>query len=79
MAKKGEGNYRFTSNDWRDFVKFGGDGLELKNLSRHELEKLQAKAYISFYLKNYRFREFFAYAIEHKRQAYTAAKKLFNY
>lgn len=76
MAKKGEGNYRLTSDDWREFVKFGGSGLELENLSRHEMEKLQARAYLYLYLKNFRFFEFIAYAFEHRKQALAAAKKL---
>jgi radical SAM superfamily enzyme YgiQ (UPF0313 family) len=76
MARKGEGNYRLTSTDWRGFVKFGGSGLELENLSRHEMEMLQLKAYISLYMKNLRFTEFVAYALEHRRQAFAAARKL---
>ena len=76
MAKAGEGGYRLTSTDWNDYVKFGGGGLEFENLSRKELEKYQAKAYLSLYLKNYRFFDFMAYALEHRTQAKVAAKKL---
>jgi anaerobic magnesium-protoporphyrin IX monomethyl ester cyclase len=76
MAKKGEGNYRLTSTDWRDFVKFGGGGLEFTNISRHELEKMQAKAYLSLYLKNFRVIDLVSYAYEHRKQALAAAKKL---
>ena len=75
MAKKGEGNYRLTGTNWNEFVKFGGGGLELENLPRHDLERLQIKAYVSFYLKNARFIDFFSYAFEHRKQALAAAKK----
>ncbi|MBC8413734.1 radical SAM protein [bacterium] len=76
MAVKGEGGYKLTSKNWRDYVKFGGGGLELETLSRHEMEKLQAKAYIYLYLKNFRIMEFFSYALDHRKQAFAAAKKL---
>lgn len=79
MAKKGEGNYRLTTADWREFIKFGGSGLELENLSRHEMEKLQAKAYLYLYIKNHRFFDFIAYAFEHRKQALAAAKKMLTF
>jgi len=57
MAQKGEGNYKIISSDWRDFNKTIGNSLELKNISRHELEKKQLYAYLHFYLHNLRIRD----------------------
>ncbi len=76
MAQRGEGNYRLIAAHWSEYVKFGGGGLELKDLPRHELEKLQVKAYLNFYLKNYRFFDLISYGFEHWSQALAAAKKL---
>ncbi|HBF33598.1 TPA: hypothetical protein DDW35_03440, partial [Candidatus Sumerlaeota bacterium] len=52
MAARGEGGYRLLSNDWRDFDKHLGNALELKTLTRRELEGLQARAYLWFYIRN---------------------------
>ncbi|KPK36913.1 MAG: hypothetical protein AMK70_00545 [Nitrospira bacterium SG8_35_1] len=79
MARKGEGNYLLTSSDWREFVKFGGGGLEFTGISRHKLEIMQAKAYLKLYLKNYRIIDFIAYAYEHRRQALAAARKMLRF
>lgn len=76
MAVRGEGGYRITSRNWSDYVKFGGGALELLTLSQDTLRKYQAKAYLSLYLKNYRFLAFFLYAWEHRAQAAVAARKL---
>jgi anaerobic magnesium-protoporphyrin IX monomethyl ester cyclase len=54
MAKRGEGGYRIISQNWSDYDKQLGNALELNDLSRGQLEKLQRKAYLTFYLKNYR-------------------------
>jgi anaerobic magnesium-protoporphyrin IX monomethyl ester cyclase len=55
MAIKGDGNYKLISENWSVFDKQIGNALELRNLNRKELEKLQIKAYMKFYVNNYRF------------------------
>lgn len=79
MAVKGEGDYIFTIEDWDKYIKFGGGGLELRNLSRKELEKLQVKGILSFYLKNFRFIDFISYGLEHRKQAMAVARKLLKF
>lgn len=54
MVMNGQGNYKLISNDWNDFDKQFGNALELKDLSRKELEKYQIKAYLLFYINNFR-------------------------
>jgi len=57
MAKRGEGGYKILSMDWSDYNKQLGNALELKTLSRKEMEKLQLKAYAKFYFRNFKVRE----------------------
>ncbi len=78
MALNGEGNYRFKATSWKEFIRFGGGGLELDGLSRSEMEKLQIRLYLSFYLKNRRFFGLASYALGHRWQVLAAAKKMFS-
>lgn len=77
MAQKSEGNYRLLSTNWEDFVRFGGGCLELSNLSRHTLEVLQIKAYVSFYVRTLKLLRFFQYILPRWKQARFVIKKLF--
>lgn len=54
MVQSGEGNYHLLSDNWNKFLRFGGGCLELTNLSFAKLERLQAKAYIHFYLRTFK-------------------------
>ncbi len=51
MALKGEGNYRLLSNDWSVYTKQEGGPLEMQNLTLRELQKLQSRGYIRYFLK----------------------------
>lgn len=55
MAKRGEGGYRLLSTDWNDFNKQIGNALELKTLSRRQLEVLQVYGYVKLFIVNFRF------------------------
>ncbi len=57
MAANSEGGYVLRSIDWNDFNKQLGNALEFKNLSRWELEKLQAMGYLKVFLYNRRFKD----------------------
>jgi radical SAM superfamily enzyme YgiQ (UPF0313 family) len=76
IARRGEGNYRLLSSGWNDYLRFAGGGLEMQDISRHELERLQLKAYLSFYLKNYRFWDLLSYWWGHRQQAAAVLRKL---
>ncbi|MBN2880766.1 radical SAM protein [Candidatus Woesearchaeota archaeon] len=56
MALKGEGGYKKLPSDlsWDNLDKYLGSGLELENLDRKTLEKLQVEAYIRFYSQNFK-------------------------
>jgi radical SAM superfamily enzyme YgiQ (UPF0313 family) len=76
MAKRGEGNYRLLSSEWKDFIRMAGSGLEMQDIPRHEMERLQMKAYLSFYFKNYRIKDFLWYGLEHWRESLILLRKL---
>lgn len=77
MAAKGEGGYRLLSTDWASYDKYLGNALELKNITRDQLEKLQSKAYLYMYLKNLRFRELFGILLKYRKAVVQQAKKMF--
>ncbi len=57
IVKRGEGNYRVLSHDWRDFNKQVGNVLEFQGIPRKDLEFYQLKLYLSFYLRYFRWRK----------------------
>ncbi len=76
MASRGEGGYRILSHNWRDFNKQIGGALELENLRRRDLEKLQIAGYLKFYLYNFAFLRLFRMIRERRRQVFAMLKKL---
>jgi anaerobic magnesium-protoporphyrin IX monomethyl ester cyclase len=76
MALRGEGEYKVISSDWSDFNKTIGSSLELKNLSRKQLEKLQLMAYFIFYIKNWRFLDFFKLFLNERKVVFAVIKKI---
>lgn len=76
MASLGEGGYRLLSHDWRDFDKHLGNALELDTLSRGDLERLQARAYVWFYLRNLRLGDLARFFWEKRRAVAALAGKM---
>jgi radical SAM superfamily enzyme YgiQ (UPF0313 family) len=75
MAMRGEGGYKLLSMNWEDFNKQTGSALELKNLSRKQMELLQLRGYLTVYLRNFRLRELVeAVRINRKRIAFILGK-----
>ena len=54
MAARGEGGYRLLSRDWSAYDKYFGGALEMADIPRRELDRWQARAYLSFYIRNRR-------------------------
>lgn len=54
IAAAGEGGYRIISSNWADYNKIIGKAIELKELSRRDLEILQAWGYFAVLFKNFR-------------------------
>ncbi len=76
MAKKGVGGYRLISKDWRDFNKTIGDALDLRQLDRKTLERLQLLAYFKFYLFNFRIMDLMKLFVGQRKVLIEYVKKL---
>ncbi len=59
MALKGEGGYVKMSFDWDDYNKQLGNAIELKNISRRQLEFFQLTAYFWLYVVNGKWKEIY--------------------
>jgi radical SAM superfamily enzyme YgiQ (UPF0313 family) len=78
MMKKGFGNYKPISSSWDDFDKQIGNALELRNLSRKQLERLQIDAYLTFYVRNFRFLSLIRLVISQRKLVIKYLKKFFS-
>ena len=76
MAANGEGGYKMLSQNWSDFNKYFGNALEIKGLSRKEMEKLQAWGYLKFYLWNFRFIDLAKVVLSRWREGLMAVKRI---
>lgn len=76
MATKGQAGYKLISSNWRSFDKHLGNSVELKDVSRAQLEYLQMCAYLTFYLKNFRFLELLRFAWGKKAAIVFLVRKL---
>ena len=55
MALRGEGGYSLVTQDWSKYDKYFSDEvLKIKGLSHKDLEYWQKRAYITFYLRNFK-------------------------
>lgn len=70
MARQGEGGYRLLSTNWKDFNKQIGNALELKNLTRRQLESLQMLAYLKLFITNFRFIDLFKFLFRYRREGW---------
>jgi anaerobic magnesium-protoporphyrin IX monomethyl ester cyclase len=69
MARRGEGGYRLLSTNWSTFNKQLGGALEIDTLSRAEMERLQAVAYVYFFLRTGRVLEFLRFCWANRSEA----------
>lgn len=60
IVRRGEGNYRVLTQDWRDYNKQIGNVLEFTDISRKELEYCQLKLYLKFFVRYFRVRKIVA-------------------
>ena len=65
MAVKNEGGYRLISKDWEAYEKYLGGSLELKNMSKKYIGRLQIIAVLYFYIRNLRIIDFLKYLRKH--------------
>lgn len=50
MAKKGEGGMRLLTDDFAEYRRYGNPVIEVNDLTKKDLIKLQKKGFLSFYL-----------------------------
>jgi len=67
MAKKGQGGYRGFHENWELYTKYFGKGVELQTLNRSALNRYQKQAYIEFYMRNLRIRNFGQFIMRYLR------------
>jgi len=75
MAQQGEGGYRLVSEDWSEYDKYGGKALEVGELTFKELSSWQRKAFIYFYLKNFRLLDILRFIVQYRRGIFFMIKK----
>ncbi len=51
MTEKEEGNYHLICEDWGEYTKQRGGPLELKNISIKELQRIQSREYLKYYIR----------------------------
>ncbi len=76
MVTRGEGGYRMITSTWEDFNKQTGKALELQTMSRKTMERLQLQAYLTVYVRNFRFREMYEAIRTNYRRIMLILKKL---
>lgn len=68
LARQGKGGYRLISKNWSDYNKQLGNALELDNLSRKDLERLQLTGYLKLFIANRRFLDFFSFVWNYRME-----------
>lgn len=69
MAAAGEGGYKIISYEWKDYNKQLGNAMELKHLSRRQLELFQLIGYVYFYLSNGRIIDLYRFVLQYRSEA----------
>jgi radical SAM superfamily enzyme YgiQ (UPF0313 family) len=78
LAMKGKGDYILLSTDWKDYNKQIGNALELKNLNRKQLEKLQIIGYLKILAWNFRFLDLIKFIWQNRHAGLVFFKKFFS-
>ncbi|MFC1948662.1 B12-binding domain-containing radical SAM protein [Chloroflexota bacterium] len=76
MALKGEAGYRLLTENWSEYDKYGGQALELRQLTAADLGRWQRYFFIYFYLRNFRFIDFIKFILTYRRGIKFILKKI---
>ena len=76
-AEGNEFGYKVTDSDWDDYDKFGHSPLEIEGLPMKKLESCQRRAYMYFYLKNFRLISLLKFVISRHRGIAAVLKRQF--
>ncbi len=78
LATRGKDGYKMIPTGWEDFNKQIGKALELENLPRKTMERMQLQAYLTVYLRTHRFREMFQAVWINRQRILFILKKLLS-
>lgn len=78
LAAEGKGGYKLLTTNWDEYNKQLGGAMEFANLTRKQIEWMQAKAYLKVYLFNLRFKDLFFFILEYYRAGITLLKKMIS-
>lgn len=76
MALSGEGGYRILTDDWSEYNKQLGNALELADLNRSDLERLQLIAYLRLFIYNARYLDLFRFIMRYRREMMSYLKNV---
>lgn len=76
LAARGESGYRLLTTDWDEYNKQIGGAMEFANLSRRQIEWYQIYAYLSVFIRNYRWRDLAKFIWEYRHGVLTVIKKV---
>lgn len=74
MACRQEGGYRIISDNWSDYNKQLGNALEMKGLSRSDMERMQLVGYLKLFVFNKRVKDFLKFLWNYKRETISFLK-----
>jgi radical SAM superfamily enzyme YgiQ (UPF0313 family) len=76
QAQRGEWGYKLLSEDWRRYDKYLGNALELRGLSRRQLDLLQVMTYVWFNLGRARLGKLWTMVWRFRREAWQMLRRL---
>jgi len=78
IAAEGNGGYKLLTTNRDEYNKQLGGAMKFANLTRKQIEWMQAKAYLKVYLFNLRFKDLFFLILEYYRAGITLLKKMLS-
>lgn len=76
MALRNEGGYKILSEDWTEYNKQLGNAVELEELSRADLERLQLAGYLRLFFHNRRYLDVIKFVFNFWREALSYLKNI---
>ena len=78
IVKKGEGNYKLLSRDWTEYNRQFSHVLELNDISKTDMDRVQMLGTLKLYLYNLRLLELMKFAYDYRRQSIHFFRELFT-
>ncbi len=78
IVEKGAGNYRLLSKDWTEYNRQFSYVLELNDVSKRDMDKLQLIGMLKLYVHNYRFLDLIKFIFRYWRESLRFFKMIFS-